>query len=81
MKFTTFFTAGLSTVLASSTSVLLPLYVYPSPGVWNPVFDAITAHPNVLFYVVVNPDSGPGASGASTLVFLAPQLGCVISLV
>ncbi|KFA60551.1 hypothetical protein S40285_09300 [Stachybotrys chlorohalonatus IBT 40285] len=53
---------------AYSTGVLLPLYVYPSSvwndgaANWNPVFDAISTYPNVPWLVVVNPDSGPGAS-------------------
>lgn len=51
------------TSVVSSTAVLLPLYVYPDDGAWNSVYKAITANPSVPFYVVVNPDDGPGSSG------------------
>ncbi|KAF4628416.1 hypothetical protein G7Y89_g9730 [Cudoniella acicularis] len=42
------------------SSVLLPLYVYPDPGAWDPLFTAIESNPHVNFTVVVNPASGPG---------------------
>ncbi|CAD6500014.1 BgTH12-04119 [Blumeria graminis f. sp. triticale] len=42
------------------SSILVPLYVYPSPGAWEPLFKAIKAHPNLYYTVVVNPASGPG---------------------
>ncbi|TVY15145.1 Spherulin-4 [Lachnellula arida] len=41
-------------------TVLVPLYVYPSPGAWDPLLTAITNHPRLNFTVVVNPASGPG---------------------
>ncbi|TVY49352.1 Spherulin [Lachnellula occidentalis] len=57
-------------------TVLVPLYVYPSPGAWDPLLIAhatntlhhdfkltttrITNHPRLNFTVVVNPASGPG---------------------
>lgn len=49
---------------ASATSVLLPLYVYPSlsTNAWGPVYDAASSNPDVDFYIVVNPDSGPGGA-------------------
>ncbi|KAF2728860.1 hypothetical protein EJ04DRAFT_448517 [Polyplosphaeria fusca] len=40
-------------------SILLPLYVYPSAGAWNPLYAAAKAHEDVQFTVVVNPCSGP----------------------
>ncbi|KAJ4288075.1 hypothetical protein N0V90_012092 [Kalmusia sp. IMI 367209] len=40
-------------------SILLPLYVYPWAGAWDPLFTAAKAHPDVDFTVVVNPCSGP----------------------
>lgn len=42
------------------SSILVPLYVYPAPGAWEPLFTAITAHPTLNFIVIVNPASGPG---------------------
>lgn len=42
--------------------VLLPLYIYPSPGLWDPLFTAAKANPNVTFQAVINPDNGPGGS-------------------
>ncbi|CAL5865835.1 uncharacterized protein PFLUO_LOCUS41 [Penicillium psychrofluorescens] len=44
----------------SSTAILLPLYIWPSGDVWDPVYDAIASHPNIPFYVIINPSSGPG---------------------
>lgn len=54
---------------ASATGVLLPLYVYPAAvyndgaANWRPVFDAVSAHSNVPWMVVVDPHNGPGLSG------------------
>lgn len=42
------------------SSILIPLYVYPAPGAWDPLFAAITNYPSLNFTVVVNPASGPG---------------------
>ncbi|KAH9897130.1 Spherulation-specific family 4-domain-containing protein [Xylariomycetidae sp. FL2044] len=53
---------------ASATGAILPLYIYPSAEYndgaanWAPAFDAIDAHSNVPWLVVVNVDSGPGGS-------------------
>ncbi|TVY83392.1 Spherulin-4, partial [Lachnellula suecica] len=41
-------------------AILVPLYVYPSPGAWEPLFAAITKNPHLNFTIVVNPASGPG---------------------
>ncbi|KAG9243218.1 Spherulation-specific family 4 [Calycina marina] len=43
------------------SSVLVPLYVYPYPGAWDPLYTAIASHPKLQFIVVVNPHNGPGA--------------------
>ncbi|KAF2650084.1 hypothetical protein K491DRAFT_609548 [Lophiostoma macrostomum CBS 122681] len=40
-------------------SILLPLYVYPQGGAWEPLYSAAKAHPDVDFTVIVNPCSGP----------------------
>lgn len=42
------------------SSILVPLYVYPAPGAWEPLFTAIASHPGLNFTIVVNPASGPG---------------------
>lgn len=44
------------------TRVALPLYIYPAPGAWDPVFDAIVANPSVHFDIIVNLHDGPGGS-------------------
>ncbi|POS77851.1 hypothetical protein DHEL01_v203757 [Diaporthe helianthi] len=41
--------------------VLVPLYIYPSPTAWDPLYVATEAHPELDFLVVVNPNNGPGA--------------------
>ncbi|KAF2442363.1 hypothetical protein P171DRAFT_497158 [Karstenula rhodostoma CBS 690.94] len=40
-------------------SILVPLYVYPWAGAWDPLFSAAKQHPDVEFTVVLNPCSGP----------------------
>ncbi|KAL2205622.1 hypothetical protein CC79DRAFT_1275260 [Sarocladium strictum] len=40
--------------------VIVPLYMYPLKGAWDPLFEAARAHPEVSFVAVVNPSSGPG---------------------
>ncbi|KAG9511885.1 hypothetical protein KCV07_g9846, partial [Aureobasidium melanogenum] len=42
--------------------IALPLYVYPSDGSWQPLYDALNAFPEVVFDVIINPNSGPGGS-------------------
>ncbi|KAJ6542861.1 Spherulation-specific family 4-domain-containing protein, partial [Mycena capillaripes] len=44
--------------------VLLPLYVYPGTNcaAWSSVTDAISAHANTQWYIIINPDSGPGST-------------------
>ncbi|PSR74602.1 Spherulation-specific family 4, partial [Coniella lustricola] len=46
------------------TNILLPLYVYPVAGAWDPVYAAIAANPTLQFQVVINPSSGPGVPAA-----------------
>ncbi|KAJ6507504.1 Spherulation-specific family 4-domain-containing protein [Mycena vulgaris] len=43
--------------------VLIPLYVYPGTNcaAWTPVSNAISAHPSTQFYIIINPNSGPGS--------------------
>ncbi|KAL9624674.1 MAG: hypothetical protein Q9160_001028 [Pyrenula sp. 1 TL-2023] len=45
----------------ASTSVLLPLYIYPSLGedLWAPVISAITTYPSLTFQLIINPKDGP----------------------
>lgn len=40
--------------------ILLPLYIYPTPSAWEPLYLAAAAHPELDFFVVVNPGNGPG---------------------
>ncbi|OJJ45019.1 hypothetical protein ASPZODRAFT_100142 [Penicilliopsis zonata CBS 506.65] len=42
------------------TTVLVPLYIYPLPQAWDPLFQAIQDYPHVSFLIIVNPNSGPG---------------------
>ncbi|KAJ7235171.1 Spherulation-specific family 4, partial [Mycena haematopus] len=44
----------------------VPLYSYPETNAtWEPLNTAIGAYPDVQFYVIVNPDSGPGPTDAN----------------
>ncbi|KAL6233254.1 hypothetical protein BDW75DRAFT_194281 [Aspergillus navahoensis] len=48
-----------------SSSVIFPLYIYPETNsTWAPLYNAISAHPDLEFLVVINPASGPGNSSA-----------------
>lgn len=49
---------------ALKTNMLLPLYVYPSPGAWNEVYEAIEKNPRLEFQIVLNPDTGPGSNAS-----------------
>ncbi|KAI0144684.1 cell surface protein [Pestalotiopsis sp. NC0098] len=52
-----------ATMPASSNKawVVMPLYYYPlTETTWKPLYNAIAAHPDTNFLVVVNPNSGPG---------------------
>ncbi|KAF3761883.1 hypothetical protein M406DRAFT_234055, partial [Cryphonectria parasitica EP155] len=40
--------------------ILVPLYIYPTPETWAPLYRAADAQPDLDFYVVVNPANGPG---------------------
>ncbi|PSN60636.1 hypothetical protein BS50DRAFT_604619 [Corynespora cassiicola Philippines] len=44
-------------------SILLPLYIYPWPGVWDPLYWAAGNNTNLNITVVVNPCSGPCLTG------------------
>ncbi|KAI4921401.1 hypothetical protein J4E85_008746 [Alternaria conjuncta] len=51
-------------------SILLPLYVYPSAGAWEPLYTAAKAHKNVDFNVIINPCSGPCMGSLPDQVYL-----------
>lgn len=42
--------------------VLVPLYIYPLEGAWQPLLQAAQAHPDIRFLAVINPSSGPGST-------------------
>ncbi|KAF1965294.1 hypothetical protein BU23DRAFT_628662 [Bimuria novae-zelandiae CBS 107.79] len=41
--------------------ILLPLYIYPERGAWDPLFEAVVPNPTLDFVIIVNPNSGPGS--------------------
>ncbi|KPI45888.1 uncharacterized protein AB675_359 [Cyphellophora attinorum] len=45
-----------------SSAILVPLYIYPLLGAWNPLYEVIEANPTTQFQVVINPHNGPGAT-------------------
>ncbi|KAL7282224.1 hypothetical protein ACG7TL_003693 [Trametes sanguinea] len=58
--------ALLAAAATLSSGVLIPFYIDPldtkcTP--WVPLFNTIAAHPTVPFWVVINPNSGPGNIG------------------
>ncbi|KEQ65809.1 uncharacterized protein M437DRAFT_72668 [Aureobasidium melanogenum CBS 110374] len=48
--------------MAMNMHVALPLYMYPSAGTWQPLYDALNKNPQVTFDIIVNPNNGPGGS-------------------
>lgn len=46
----------------ASSAVLVPAYVYPLPGAWDPLYMAIESHPDVTFHIIINPNTGPGGA-------------------
>lgn len=48
--------------MAYNMHVALPLYMYPFPGIWQPLYDALSNNPAVTFDVIINPNNGPGGS-------------------
>jgi len=49
--------------------ILVPLYLYPSPGAWTFLTDSIAQYPNLLFNVVINPGNGPVNNGTTGYPF------------
>ncbi|KAF1348157.1 Spherulation-specific family 4, partial [Delphinella strobiligena] len=41
--------------------IALPLYIYPTPSAWSPLYNAIAANPQTSFNVIINPSNGPGS--------------------
>jgi Spherulation-specific family 4 len=40
--------------------ITFPIYIGPSPTAWAPLYTAISSTPQVLFQLIINPNSGPG---------------------
>ncbi|KAK6501034.1 hypothetical protein TWF506_003789 [Arthrobotrys conoides] len=55
-------TTAASSSSTSLTSILIPLYIYPTPKAWDSLYHVITAYPTQPFTIIVNPDSGPGST-------------------
>jgi hypothetical protein len=45
-----------------STGIIIPLYAWPGTDAWTTVYESIASHPSTPFYLIVNPDTGPGAT-------------------
>ncbi|KAH7155830.1 putative cell surface spherulin 4-like protein [Dactylonectria estremocensis] len=67
--FISFSALGSLIASVSATGILLPLYIYPAAdwddnaANWKPVIEAVEAHAQVDWTIVVNPNNGPGLSG------------------
>ncbi|RMY72640.1 hypothetical protein D0863_04375 [Hortaea werneckii] len=46
--------------MLKSGFILVPLYMFPFPGAWDPLLHAAQKHPEINFHAIINPDSGPG---------------------
>ncbi|TQS37199.1 hypothetical protein Golomagni_02335 [Golovinomyces magnicellulatus] len=49
-----------SSLVALSKAIIVPLYVYPFPKAWDPLYKAIQNYKRLNFIVVINPENGPG---------------------
>ncbi|KKY22651.1 putative cell surface spherulin 4-like protein [Phaeomoniella chlamydospora] len=54
-----------SSAMQTHAFVLVPLYIYPEAGKWDPLYTAISEYPTLLFSIVINPQNGPGGSPGS----------------
>ncbi|KAH8434411.1 uncharacterized protein LDX57_012058 [Aspergillus melleus] len=56
--------ASVASISSGSTKgeVMIPYYLYPAEGKWEPLENLVTSNPDVKFTVIVNPDNGPGGS-------------------
>lgn len=54
-----------------STGIIIPLYTWPGNNAWAAVFKSIAAHPSTPFYLIINPNSGPGTTEYPDEVFIA----------
>jgi hypothetical protein len=48
--------------MAMNMHVALPLYIYPSANLWQPLYTALDNNPHVTFDIIINPHNGPGGS-------------------
>ncbi|KAE9968422.1 hypothetical protein BLS_005870 [Venturia inaequalis] len=46
----------------ASTSIIVPLYIYPGAHDWDPLYEAVEKYPSKNFTVIINPKSGPGGT-------------------
>ncbi|KAJ6062869.1 uncharacterized protein N7446_006989 [Penicillium canescens] len=53
-----------------SVAVLVPLYTWPGTDSWQPVYDSLEANPYTTFYLIVNPQSGPGSTEFPQNIFI-----------
>ncbi|EST06757.1 Spherulation-specific family 4 [Kalmanozyma brasiliensis GHG001] len=56
--------AATKKVNTKTPRILVPLYIYPEPGAWDPLYTAIRNSPSAAFLVIINPNSGPGDGSA-----------------
>jgi len=58
--FTALLAVGVTPALGSG--VIVPLYIDPTADctAWQPLIDSVSANPSIPFYIVINPNSGPG---------------------
>ncbi|KAL3427843.1 hypothetical protein PVAG01_01352 [Phlyctema vagabunda] len=59
----TFLLATQLACVSAKPSVLFPLYIYPTPGAWQPLYWALGNNTKVTFKIIINPNSGPVKAG------------------
>ncbi|KIP10724.1 hypothetical protein PHLGIDRAFT_65173 [Phlebiopsis gigantea 11061_1 CR5-6] len=68
---------------ALATGIIVPVYIFPdqapSCSAWEPLISAIAANPTIPFFLIINPDSGPGG-GAGSQPDPTSYQGCIPEL-
>lgn len=54
---------------------VVPLYIYPTTGAWDPLTTSISANPDVNFQIIINYDSGPGTDQYPDATYIAAIAG------
>lgn len=55
-------------------AVAVPLYIWPTPNAWQPLYNTIASSPNTTFNIIINPDSGPNGGSDPAITTAVTKL-------